>query len=99
MNPILNPFPRNLSNTTNTSLKTYTLGREEHGDGWEISFFLDINKPEVYIYAYRDGERLANIRDELPNGTIVNYDEWIPISIARDYWNFLVNVADYKRSK
>ena len=78
-----------------------TLKVPSEGDSvWRLSFFHYPNTPnEVYICAHLDGKRKYNIVDWLPNGTEIKYDEWVSLDQAREYWKFMVNVCDYKRTK
>jgi len=68
-------------------------------NGWRITFAHYSDEASVYISAEFEGRREYNIKDTLPDGTEVKYDEWIDIPTARNYWIFCTKDMGYNRVK
>jgi hypothetical protein len=91
--PFANGFPAVLENSPNRFALT-------NGDGWEVSFFYYPFAAEAFIVGFRDGKHRRHTSDAIRNtNMIVEYDQWIPVELARDYWRFLVKDCGCKRIK
>jgi len=90
------PFPLGLPDALVVSQNRFAL---EDGEGWEISFFHYPPAAEAFIVGFRDGRHRRHTRDTIRNtNMIVEYDQWIPVELARDYWRYLLKCG-CKRTK
>ena len=86
--PPYTPFPNGLPAVLESSPNRFAL---ENGDGWEVSFFYYPFAAEAFIVGFRDGRHRRHTSDAIGNtNMIVEYDKWIPVELARDYWRYLL---------
>ena len=82
------PFPNGLPDVLENSPHRFAL---TNGDGWEVSFFHYPFAAEAFIVGFRDGRHRRHMSDGIPETKmIVEYDKWIPVELARDYWRYLL---------
>ena len=95
--PPFTPFAHGLPDVLENSPNRFAI---VNGDGWEVSFFYYPFAAEAFIVGFRDGHHRRHTRDTIRNtDQKVEYDQWIPVELARDYWRFLIKDCGYKRSK
>jgi len=86
--PLYTPFPNGLPDVLENSPNRFAL---TNGDGWEVSFFYYPPSAEAFIVGFRDGRHRRHMSDGIAEtNMIVEYDKWIPVELARDYWRFLL---------
>jgi len=82
------PFPNGLPDVLENSANRFAL---TNGDGWEVSFFYYPPSAEAFIVGFRDGQHARHMSDgNAETNMIVQYDKWIPVELARDYWRYLL---------
>ena len=94
--PPYTPFPNGLPNVLENSPNRFALTRYD----WEISFFYYPFAEVAFIVGFCDGKHRRHTTDTIPNtDQVVEYDKWIPVELARDYWRFLVKLGGCERIK
>lgn len=95
--PPYTPFAHGLPAVLENSPHRFAI---TNGDGWEVSFFYYPFAEEAFIVGFRDGRHRRHTTDNIRNtDQVVEYDKWIPVELARNYWRFLVKEIGYKRIK
>jgi hypothetical protein len=86
--PPFTPFAHGLPDVLENSPHRFAL---TNGDGWEVSFFYYPFAAEAFIVGFRDGKHRRHTSDGIAETKmIVEYDKWIPVELARDYWRYLL---------